>query len=221
MGLGWGVSYQIFFHKAQIDRKWGQILFWSIFVFAWIGAKFFFIFNSHPDHKNLIQEWSFWTGGGFVFYGGMITVLTLLSVWKALKLPLDLQTIWALLLALIFGHAIGRIGCFLAGCCYGSHTDWWWGIELHGALRHPTQLIEAVGLFGIGYFLWRKRPAVSLIAFYFVFYGGLRFMIEILRGDEIRGLWGSLTPSQWISLLFVTAGILKINFPNTLKTKEE
>jgi phosphatidylglycerol:prolipoprotein diacylglycerol transferase len=219
MGLGWGVGYQIFFHKALIDRKWGQILFWSIFFFAWIGSKLFFLLNSHPDHKNLIQEWSFWTGGGFVFYGGIISVLALLTFWKTLKLPLNLQTIWALLLALIFGHGIGRLGCLLAGCCYGSPTDWWWAIDLHGDHRHPTQLIEALGLLGFGSFLWKKQPTVILIAFYFVFYGVMRFMTEMLRGDEIRGVWGPLTPSQWISLLFISIGILTTKFSYPLKPR--
>jgi phosphatidylglycerol:prolipoprotein diacylglycerol transferase len=209
MGLGWGVAYQVFFSRVQISPIYGQLLFWGIFLSSWIGSKLFFYFTTTPNNKNdLLFEPSFWTGGGFVFYGGLLFALVFLGLYKLLKFPLTLQNLWAMLPALTLGHAIGRIGCLLAGCCYGSETSAWWGIHLHGANRHPTQLIESLGLFIISFYLLKSRASLKSFSVYFIGYGLLRFGIEVLRGDDIRGLWGALTPSQWISLGVILLGLM-------------
>jgi phosphatidylglycerol:prolipoprotein diacylglycerol transferase len=209
MGLGWGVAYQVFFSRVQIRPIYGQLLFWGIFLSSWIGSKLFFYFTTTKDSKNaLLFEASFWTGGGFVFYGGLLLALVFLWLYKLFKFPLTVQNLWAMLPALTMGHAIGRIGCLMAGCCYGNATSACWGIHLHGANRHPTQLIESLGLFIISFYLLRSRASLKSFSFYFIGYGVLRFGIEVLRGDEIRGLWGALTPSQWISLGLILLGII-------------
>lgn len=220
MGLGWGVGYQIFFAKSDIPTKYGQILFWGIFLSAWIGSKLFFYLNT-PNVQVSLSETSFWTGGGFVFYGGLIFALLYLGLYKLVMLPLTLQTLWSLLPALTLGHAIGRLGCLLAGCCFGAITDWWWGIELHGSHRHPTQLLESLGLFALALYLLKARHDRLSFASYFMGYGLLRFWIEALRGDEIRGQWGAFTPSQWVSLLLMMTGafIFYKNF-KSLKVSE-
>ena len=209
MGLGWGVAYQVFFSRVEISLKYGQLLFWGIFISSWIGSKLFFYFTTGAQFKNdLLYEASFWTGGGFVFYGGLLFAMLFLGLYKILKFPLSIQNLWAILPALTLGHAIGRIGCLLAGCCYGSETSWWWGIHLHSASRHPTQVIESLGLFLISFYILKSRASLMAFAVYFIGYGILRFGIEILRGDEIRGLWGPLTPSQWISLGLISIGFM-------------
>jgi phosphatidylglycerol:prolipoprotein diacylglycerol transferase len=213
MGLGWGVAYQVFFSKADIAAKYGQVLFWGIFISSWIGSKLLFYLTTQSIHsENLLTQASFWTGGGFVFYGGLIFALFFLGLYKLLNFPVTIGTFWAMLPALTLGHAIGRIGCLLAGCCFGKETNMWWGIELHGAHRHPTQIIESLGLFLIAFIILKARPSLKSFALYFVGYGVLRFGIEILRGDEIRGAWGMFTPSQWVSMSLVIAGISIILF---------
>lgn len=211
MGLGWGVAYQIFFAKSDIDIRHGQILFWGIFISSWIGSKLFFYFTTYTaSQPDLLSLSSFWTGGGFVFYGGLIFSVLFLVIYKVLYFSLSKITLWAMLPALTFGHAIGRIGCLLAGCCFGTETDLWWGIYLHGAHRHPTQALESLGLFIIALYMLKVRPSCKSLAVYLIGYGLLRFGIEVLRGDEVRGIWGSLTPSQWISLALIMAGIITI-----------
>lgn len=208
MGIGWGVAYQLFFAKAELKPRYGQLLFWGIFLSAWVGSKvFFYLTTQDLTEKRLLTEASFWTGGGFVFYGGLIFGILFLGLYKLCRFPLTTQTLWALLPALTAGHAIGRIGCLLAGCCFGSETAAWWGIHLHGASRHPTQIVESLGLTLLLIFLLKARRSVASFAVYFLGYGVLRFGLESIRGDSIRGLWGILTPSQWISLLMVTAGV--------------
>lgn len=212
MGLGWGAGYQILLELLPQDysKKRALILFWGLFLIAWIGAKTLFLYTiPHDLSSSLVQESSFWLGGGFVFYGGLLGGLFYLLVLRGLKFPLNKDVIWATVPALTIGHAIGRFGCFLAGCCYGKETDLFWGIELHGAHRHPTQLLEFFLLMILGVFLLKsKKEKSKLISIYFVSYGIIRLFIESLRGDLIRGTWGTLTPSQWISLALIGAGLL-------------
>lgn len=205
------MAYQVFFGLLPHDfgQVKGQFLFWSLFLVSWIGAKslFYLTLPSHLSH-DLLTQMSFWTGGGFVFYGGLLAGLIYLVIIQLCGFKLKVDHLWPILPALTFGHAVGRLGCLLAGCCFGKETDWWWGIYQHGHDRHPTQLLEAIGLFLLGAYLLKSQKAKSLLlAQYFVFYGIIRFGVEMLRGDEIRGEWGVMTPSQWISLGLVLLGV--------------
>lgn len=210
MGLGWGVAYQIFFGHISRDYPTlkAQILFWGIFLFAWIGAKLLFYITYPEDKAQLMGQISFWTGGGFVFFGGFLGGLLFIAIWKFFDKKFSISVLWPMLPALAIGHAIGRIGCLLAGCCFGKPTELFWGIYLHDHYRHPTQLLESVGLFMLGiYLLKSKAPKKTLVSHYLISYGLLRFFIESLRGDIIRGEWGMLTPSQWISAALIISGI--------------
>lgn len=208
MGIGWGIAYQVFFSLITLSRLKAQLLFWGIFLSAWIGAKLFFILTSSGD-TGLMMNSNFWMGGGFVFYGGLIAGFLFVSLFKWLDKSFTVKDLWPVLPALTLGHAIGRIGCFLAGCCYGKPTESFWGVFMHGHHRHPTQLIEAFGLFIIGLILLKsKRSKIDLLSFYLIGYGVLRYGVELLRDDVIRGIWGAFTPSQWISILLIIAGIL-------------
>jgi prolipoprotein diacylglyceryltransferase len=82
--------------------------------------------------------------------------------------------------------------------------------------------LESLGLFLIALILIKARPSLKSFALYFIGYGVLRFGIEILRGDTIRGTWGILTPSQWISfgLIFLGIGIILINKIKLLGSRE-
>ncbi len=212
MGLAWGVGYQYFFrHIDNKDRLRAQVFFWGIFISAWIGAKTFFIITSSAHlTSEFINSANFWMGGGFVFYGGLIGgalfALTYHFIW-----PLPFTWIKSTLVALTLGHGIGRIGCFLAGCCYGDITTAWWGVHLHGQDRHPTQLIEAFFLLSLAYGLKRINSLHGLLGVYTLSYGVLRFGLEFLRADQLRGewLWG-LTPSQWISIFLVIPGVYSL-----------
>lgn len=210
MGLGWGVAYQIFFSQLapEFSRVKAQILFWGIFLCAWVGAKILF-YITYPEDvpSSLLSSASFWTGGGFVFYGGFIGGLLFLLIYKKFFKGFKFSYLWPLVPALALGHGIGRVGCFLAGCCYGKPTELFWGVFLHDHYRHPTQLIEAIGLLVLGlYLFYSKKSKKALMATYLIGYGTLRFVVENLRGDLVRGLWGPLTPSEWISLTLVISG---------------
>jgi phosphatidylglycerol:prolipoprotein diacylglycerol transferase len=180
----------------------------GLFLCSWIGAKVLFIFTQDRwAMGDLAQAGNFWLGGGFVFLGGLLGggLFTLIvgSVWKHLSFKKMDFTIAPLL----WGHALGRVGCFLAGCCFGQQTTVPWAIHLHGYSRHPTQLYEAVALALLAYLIQSKRFKSYQAQGYLVSYGLIRWVIENYRGDELRGSWAGQSTSQWISLVLMVTGL--------------
>jgi len=123
--------------------------------------------------------------------------------------------------ALAIGHVIGRLGCFMEGCCYGRPTLLPWGVsftspacsvapDLRGVPLHPTQLYEAVGeaiaaWLMIGWVIPRIREGKyrygTAFFGYLLYYSVMRFLIEFLRGDDRARSCGRCSqPSQWASL---------------------
>ena len=215
MGLGWGAAYaftRALFEKYSLDSKSLQLVFITSFVTSWIGAKIFFLwFSAQGKFTEYLYADNFWLGGGFVFYGGLIfTLIAYLILTLGLKkFPFSYSKFLAPGLAL--GHGIGRVGCFLTGCCFGSVCDLPWSVHMHGEFRHPVQLYEAFGLFFLVYlmlkFIQQKRSNLFIFTRYLMYYSVLRFVVEFFRGDTVRGVHGlSLSTSQWVSVgLFVAA----------------
>ncbi|MBO6061409.1 MAG: prolipoprotein diacylglyceryl transferase [Clostridia bacterium] len=158
--------------------------------------------------------------GGLVFYGGLIGGIFGAFIGSLIvRVPL-----WEysdpVVPVLPLAHAIGRMGCFCAGCCYGRVTDSWIGIEFPSAATGlaegvkviPTQLIEAGVNLAIFVFLMlftiKRRRRFTTLWVYLICYGVMRFFIEFLRGDEIRGIFGAFSTSQWISIGLVALGVI-------------
>jgi len=155
-------------------------------------------------------------GGGLVFYGGLIGAsLACLAYVRIKKLPLwKIADILAPSIAL--GHAIGRIGCLMNGCCYGRVCDLPWAIrfpsghESYPSRVHPTQLYESALNLGLYAFLaWRfqrKKFDGEIFALYLLAYSVLRAFVESFRGDYPFAYRGLLTPAQMLSLPIFAAG---------------
>lgn len=145
--------------------------------------------------------------GGFVFYGGLLGGI--LGAWLGAKIagtPL-VRFEQAIVPYLPLGYGIGRIGCFLAGCCYGFS---------YANLRFPTQLLDAATSFlvciGLVKYSKKARSPYWLLLLYLNIYAIQRFSIEFFRGDTIRGFFLGLSTSQWISFcLFVFSGIILLH----------
>ena len=175
-----------------------------------IGAKLLVIIlywnqviASFPDLSILLSGRSI--VGGLI--GGFLAVL---FIKHKLKIKGKRGNIFAPAIAI--GVAIGRIGCFLRGCCYGTETSLPWGVNFgDGISRHPTEIYEAIFMFGMFFYLkWRnsKNPAPGssfkiLIVAYFTF----RFLIEFIRVEPIA--FFGLTWFQIISLAVVGYMLLK------------
>lgn len=154
-------------------------------------------------------------GSGFVLYGGIIAgavsciflcKIKGMNVWKVID---EIASIVPL------GQGIGRVGCFVSGCCYGKQTNGMLNIIYshpgsrapQGIPLIPVQIYEAI--FDVLLFLFlsyglKKERALHLTSvLYLLMYSTFRFIIEFFRGDAVRGIWGGLSTSQWISLMFL------------------
>ena len=159
--------------------------------------------------------------GGLVFYGGLITavltgwILVRQWEWDFLKTG-DILMPYAAL-----GHAFGRIGCLLNGCCYGRPTESFVGICLPGEINslHPTQIYSSLSLLAIFVILRVMGDKVKKRGFvtysYFLLYPSARFTIELFRGDVPKILWG-LTFSQIVSIMVFLVTIILL----TVKRKK-
>ena len=204
-GILFGLSY-IFGKKLNDSRNENvnnyNFYFLGCFLSAWAGAKLLFLMTLNEELlSNAINNKNFRFGGGFVFYGGFIFGLLFTIAYGSYK-KLYLKYFEFTIPVLVLCHAIGRLGCFLAGCCYGTHCDLPWAIDLHGGTRHPVQLYESVALLLLFIFLYRRfLQGKSVIWEYFFSYAFVRFTLEFFRGDSIRGVYAmGLSTSQLISL---------------------
>lgn len=141
---------------------------------------------------------------GFTFLGGFIGAVGSAALFLKLKRMNVVRVLNMAAPAIALGHACGRIGCFLAGCCYGKV------ICLAGYFfRVPTQLMEATFLFLLAIYLLVRAGRGQRMRTYLIAYGAWRFGVEFFRGDDRGSLLGSiLSPSQIISLGLIIAGAL-------------
>jgi phosphatidylglycerol---prolipoprotein diacylglyceryl transferase len=191
---------------------------------ALIGSKVLMAITEWHDYRgDLVRLFSldFWRSGGVYFGGFIAAVLTSIFLMRRWKMNWR-KTADAFAPGIAIGHAIGRIGCFSAGCCWGKATTSWIGVkfpekagEVTGVPTDvaliPTQLIEAAAnliIFGLLLLLWKRRKFDGQIIFtYFVLYSIARFTIEFWR-DDPRGSLLGLSTSQLISLVFFILGIV-------------
>jgi len=191
-----------------------------------LGAKILLIVNEWDSYSgNWRQIFSLNTlQSGGVFSGGLIGAL-LMAAWYLRKRHMPaLRTCDGFAPGLAFGHVLGRFGCFAAGCCYGKHTDHFWGVTFTNPLANswagtplnerlePTQLIEAAAeFFNFVLLMWllkRKKFDGQVFGAYLFLYGIARFFLEFIRGDPGRGsvFGGVLSGTQLIAIGLVLSG---------------
>ncbi len=199
-----------------------------------LGAKllmFLFDFKLYAQHPEEIFTMATLQAAG-VFQGGFV-VATAFAFWfmRRHKMPL-LSTADAFAPGVAIGHAIGRLGCFAAGCCWGAVCDKPWAVTFRNpdAYRlvgvplnlplHPTQLYEALAeaiLFG---FLWKRatsahRPG-EILGLYLVISSLARFIIEFYRvHQQDLPFGGPLSITQWIALVLLLPGIYLVARPSS------
>lgn len=216
IGLAIGVAYSYIRGQLEVGSssvKHFQWFFWGTILSAWLGAKLLFLLVSAGKNQALyLSSSSFWLGGGLVFYGGLIFGILFVWIYSSIFKLFPKHELYKLIPALPLAHAIGRIGCFLAGCCYGSQCNLPWSVFMHGKFRHPTQLYESVLLAGLFLILHKLASKKSLnyliLPIYLLLYGVMRFLLEFFRGDKVRGTYFlSISTSQIIALLMICFSI--------------
>ena len=200
-----------------------------IIISALVGAKLLLLVVDYKQFTNNPRDVLGLARSGGVFYGGLIAaVVVALLYLRRHKLPLWTTTdVFAPGIAL--GHIVGRLGCLLAGCCFGRQATVPWAITFRdpaamanvgtplGVPLHPTQLYEAgaEALILAFLLLWEKkgRPFPGRTFWtYMLLYGISRFVIEFYRGDSRGMVFDALSTSQFVSAVLVPLSIAMLVF---------
>lgn len=217
----WVAAWQA--RRAGLDP--GRITDLSVYVLiaGLLGAKVLLLVVEWEHYSRNLRELFSLVQSGGVFYGGLLGAIPV-AIWYARKHALPpWQVADVLAPGVVIGQAIGRLGCFSAGCCHGRRCELPWavtfrdeyaarvvGVPLDTPL-HPTQLYEAAACLAIfGLLVWmasRKAFHGQIALAYVGLYAVARFVIEFYRGDAARGtvLGGALSTSQFIAIVTVLA----------------
>jgi phosphatidylglycerol:prolipoprotein diacylglycerol transferase len=196
-----------------------------IIVSALIGSRLMYVLMNISHYlQNPLDILKIWQGG-LIFSGGMIFVILVMFLYarrRQLSL-LRLGDLWAPAAAV--GQGIGRIGCFMAGCCYGRPTGLRWGIifthpdslaPLNIAL-HPTQLYASLSGFIIFLILLglnaKKEFEGQVFLWFLILHSTARLLLERFRGDN-RGvlLNSSMSITQLVTVLILIAAVAALMF---------
>jgi phosphatidylglycerol---prolipoprotein diacylglyceryl transferase len=184
------------------------------------GAKLFmFLFDWQYYWQNPSQILSLSTlQAAGVFHGGFLAALVVAILYiRRQQLP-AFQTVDCFAPGIALGHAIGRLGCFAAGCCWGRECDLPWAVRFHtdeaapvplNVPLHPAQLYESFAnliIFGLLYRQFNRthRPG-EIFGWYLVLYSTARFIVEFFRNHE-QSLIAGLSLTQWIALCLLGVG---------------
>lgn len=201
--------------KEGLDPQKIIDLCFYLLVSSLLGARLMYVIVEHKYFfANPLEIFKFWKGG-LVYYGGLIFAMIVAVLYMKKKEMPVWKVADILAPSIAIGQAIGRWGCFFAGCCYGVKTGVPWAIVFTdpnslaplGIPLHPTQIylsLNAVVIFSI--LMWlskRKSFDGQIIWAYGVLYSIGRFLIEYLRGDD-RGyaIESLFSTSQFIGIIF-------------------
>ncbi len=229
MAIGFLTAMQVSKINAKPHGISAEIItdiFFVILISALVGARLLYViinFNSYKD--NLLSVFHIWNGG-LVFFGGFIAAVTACAIYfkkKNLKIFLTADIIAP---GIALGHAVGRIGCLFAGCCYGKVCDLPIAIKFTDSnslaplniFLHPTQIYSMISNLIIFFILlWlqkRKKFDGMVFLIYIILYSLFRSIIEFFRGD-FRGdfIFDFISMSQGIGFMVsLIAFVILIKF---------
>ena len=217
IGIGVAVALLVGDYRAKKKGLNGDLIYGltvSTVILGFLAARILFIIT---EWQNFLQDpMRYITGSGFVVFGGIIGgALTIYGYCKWKKMDF-----WSYLDLMIpsvaLAQGFGRIGCFLAGCCYGKETDSCIGITFtnsqfapNNVSLLPSQLFMAAGDFVIAAVLLcysKKNPSKGKTSMLdLMLYSAGRFLVEFTRNDD-RGFVGALSTSQFIGIFTFIAG---------------
>ena len=188
-----------------------------------IGSRLAYILMNFTYYRahllDIIKLWQ----GGLVFSGALIAVV-LVMVWYTRRHKLNLWQIgdlWSPAVAI--GQGIGRIGCFMAGCCYGKPTDHFWGITFTNPRSiaplnipiHPTQLYSSFANLVIFIVLivlsGKKKFEGQVLVWFLILHSTARLLIERFRGDDRGMIFGNeWTVTQLLTTIILIAAVITL-----------
>lgn len=214
------VFYFSKFNKVKRDDVFYSILYGIIGIV--VGAKLLYILTNIPllvQSENILDTLLQMLSGGFVFYGGLIGGILGIFIY-AKQFKIEFKSLLLTIVPVIpLVHAIGRIGCLCAGCCYGMEYHGFGAITFHNSLiapneipLFPTQILESICnllIFVILTITYKKYIGTyKTVGLYCMLYSIIRFILEFFRGDLIRGIYLGISTSQWISIALLILGLV-------------
>ncbi len=220
--IGIGVAIALLMGDMRAKKKGlnGDLIYGLTFATVILGflcARILFIITEWEGFLN--DPMAYLTGSGFVVFGGILGGLAVIFGYCKIKKMDFLAYLDLMIPSVAIAQGFGRIGCFLAGCCYGKETDSLLGITFRNSSFAPnnvkllpSQLFMAAGDFLLaGILLWYagKNPSKGKVSvLYLMLYSVGRFLVEFTRNDD-RGFVGILSTSQFIGVLvFIISAIL-------------
>jgi phosphatidylglycerol---prolipoprotein diacylglyceryl transferase len=176
---------------------------WTLLAGGIVGAKLLFVILGWEHYaRGELRFWADFTTG-FVFFGGLLGALAAGAAFTAARGISFVRSADYFAVALPLGHAIGRVGCFVAGCC-------------HGRPPHPVQLYESAALLLIAAVCRLTLARVAdggaapgtAFRLYLALYGLLRLLLDPLRGDGRPERWLGLSHQQGLALLVIAAAVV-------------
>ncbi len=169
----------------------------ALFVYPEYYSKHIFdIFVPQVGGKTLV--------GGLL--GGYLGVVITKKIFKFTRSTGDLFAS-----GLALGIAIGRIGCFLNGCCFGTATNLPWGVVFKGTISHPTQIYESIFCLILFIYLWLVRKTVhkdgDLFKIFLLWYAFIRFWIEFLRADKVIAAYNLSIAQVLSAIVFIIISV--------------
>jgi phosphatidylglycerol:prolipoprotein diacylglycerol transferase len=184
------------------------------------GSRLFYVlinfsyYKAHP--LDILKLWQ----GGLVFSGGLVATVVAM-IWYLKRHHLSFWStgdLWAPSLAL--GQAIGRIGCHMAGCCYGQPTGWSWGVVFThpkslaplNVPLYPTQIFDAFGGFAIFLILLfvhgKRKFEGQVFVWYLILHSTARLFVERFRGDERGFILGTdMSATQLVATVLLVGSV--------------
>jgi phosphatidylglycerol:prolipoprotein diacylglycerol transferase len=206
------------------NRVWNLIIYGVLVALA--VSKIWLIFGSwdyySANPREIFSMATFQAAG--VFYGGMLGAILWLVLYTHFRKISFLAVLDLIAAPVALGHAIGRLGCFAAGCCYGKPTELSWGVTFTNPIAskisgtpldvslHPTQLYESAAEFlNFGLLVWlgaKPRLRGQIAGAYFFLYGMERGSIEFFRGDPGRTMMfhDRVSVMQIVSVVLIAVG---------------
>ncbi|MEE2614797.1 MAG: prolipoprotein diacylglyceryl transferase [Verrucomicrobiota bacterium] len=209
-----------------------------IIIGALVGARALYVVTEWGEYSDKpFSEWVNFRSGGLVFYGGFIGGAIAVILYIVIQ---GRQPLWkiadALAPSIPLGHALGRLGCLMTGCCFGTACDLPWAIQFpanslafdalgqapadaaHSVSVHPSQVYSALLNFalygGLAWVYRRKQFDGQLFALYLIVYSINRFIVEFFRGDyQFEQMWfGWIKPGQQLSMMLLPLGLVLLVF---------
>jgi len=211
--------------RFGIDPRETMDMAWLLLIAGVIGGRLGWVVQELSYYLEHPVEIFYLRAGGMTSYGGVVGAGIALAIWcRRAGVPFLVALDWLAAPALVV-NAIGRVGCFLNGCCYGVECDLAWAVMVHPErggkpyLGHPAQLYDtALSLLGAVLLLWYERRSPTALArgrltgLFLLAYGGSRVVLEVFRAGASSGSsfgW-SVPDGLLVAVLLVVGGLVML-----------